>query len=509
MSAAKTVELGECFGGSLAKWMQLSEYMECISDIDREPLEEVAKATLKTPLRLTEEGKKMLYQGFVIAVRVRLCHIVEYAMMVKLLINLGKESKKFANLKDRVFDWSAPLLREKWPFALITNLVLNGCMTDKDVFDGFVEYFEKHPEISPGLSFMLLCGFAVCIDRTDHAFFMNCIEKLKTSLEDDVVNPIFLGFVENLETLRKDDWKAFWKPVYFVHEIHSFMFHDDVENFKKQLAGCKDLDTRQVLGFENIHRALDHQPTLLHVAAYFGAEKCFGYLIENGADVHLCDETGKNLVYFAIAGGKLPIIKQCEALKVDFAGAEEAAAEYHRHDILSWLRSKKPDENLYTIVHAATKFANIKILLSLLEEGVDVNVTNAQLWTPLHWAADYSNALMIEFFLSHKGVKVNAATDQGHTPLHLTVQKDDMKGTLLLLAHPDIDVNITDGEGSTPLHLAILNENMEMVNVLMQQHGIDLNYRNEDDEDYSTFAQNNCSEDFIALFNEKLSKTET
>lgn len=79
------------------------------------------------------------------------------------------------------------------------------------------------------------------------------------------------------------------------------------------------------------------------------------------------------------------------------------------------------DNSDNTVLHAAARGGNPDIVALLLSKGLDVNARNARrdalsLVTPLHYAALYCHAEVIELLLAH-GADVHAQDADGNTPL--------------------------------------------------------------------------------------------
>ena len=89
----------------------------------------------------------------------------------------------------------------------------------------------------------------------------------------------------------------------------------------------------------------------------------------------------------------------------------------------------------------------------LLERGADPNFANEYGATPLHRAAEQSNAEMAKLLLEG-GANVNAPANDGTTPLHRAVNPGNTELSKLLV-EAGADVNAVDTWGYTPLHEAV------------------------------------------------------
>jgi len=105
-----------------------------------------------------------------------------------------------------------------------------------------------------------------------------------------------------------------------------------------------------------------------------------------------------------------------------------------------------------------------------LRHGADVNVTDKNWQTPLHYAA-WANSVESARLLLERGADVRAVerTDDLE-PLHLAAaHKNGTELAALLLAYK-ADINarkLTDGKA--PLHVAVSAQNVDMIRLLLQR----------------------------------------
>ncbi len=66
---------------------------------------------------------------------------------------------------------------------------------------------------------------------------------------------------------------------------------------------------------------------------------------------------------------------------------------------------------------AAIQLNDFDAVKRLIANGADVNASSKIGNTPLHWAAKYGHAAIVEYLVSH-GADVNASNRFGYTPLH-------------------------------------------------------------------------------------------
>ena len=123
---------------------------------------------------------------------------------------------------------------------------------------------------------------------------------------------------------------------------------------------------------------------------------------------------------------------------------------------------------------AAAKNGDVATVLSLLEEGVDVNAPQGDGATALHWAVHRSALETVEALI-RAGANVNAVNDLGVTPLWLACLNGDALSADRLLA-AGASANVVLQSGETALMTAARTGNVDVVALLLA-HGADLDAR--------------------------------
>ncbi|MGH9143814.1 MAG: ankyrin repeat domain-containing protein [Vicinamibacterales bacterium] len=139
--------------------------------------------------------------------------------------------------------------------------------------------------------------------------------------------------------------------------------------------------------------------------------------------------------------------------------------------------------SLSTLTHAAPAGAaafvdaamngNRDAVRALLKEGADVNTTQADGMTALHWAAQKGDVELAKVLL-YASANLKAATRiGGYTPL-LIASKNGDAAMIETLAQAGADTNATTINGTTPLMLAAAAGKAPAVKALLE-HGADVN----------------------------------
>src|SRR4051794_6732475 len=139
--------------------------------------------------------------------------------------------------------------------------------------------------------------------------------------------------------------------------------------------------------------------------------------------------------------------------------------------------------SLTTLTHAAPAGAaafveaamngNREAVKALLKEGADVNTTQADGMTALHWAAQKGDVELAKVLL-YASANLKATTRiGGYTPL-LIASKNGDAAMIEALTQAGADANATTTNGTTPLMLAFAAGKPAAVQALLQ-HGADVN----------------------------------
>jgi ankyrin repeat protein len=112
--------------------------------------------------------------------------------------------------------------------------------------------------------------------------------------------------------------------------------------------------------------------------------------------------------------------------------------------------------------------------MELVATGVDVNQTQPDGTSPLHWAVYRFDRELVQTLL-RKGARVNAVNRYGSSPLSEAVRVANLDITGMLL-EAGADANIANEDGQTPLMLAARTGNVALARLLVER-GADVNRR--------------------------------
>lgn len=143
--------------------------------------------------------------------------------------------------------------------------------------------------------------------------------------------------------------------------------------------------------------------TSLHYAAFRGNIDVIKLLIENGANIDICNNEGLNVLHLAAQGNKTSIlIYFIEKYHLDFMKIDNIGS---------------------TPLHWASYVGSEESFLYLLTLNPDINKQDIEGLTPLHLAVTSDRTRIIKKLL-HKGADKTIRDKQNRTPLDLAKEKN-------------------------------------------------------------------------------------
>jgi hypothetical protein len=168
------------------------------------------------------------------------------------------------------------------------------------------------------------------------------------------------------------------------------------------------------------------------------------------------------------------------------AGSAILTAVYHRQQaIVNLLVARGADLSIFEAC-AAGELERVERLLAEAPDVVGGDTAGAAVagfsddgWTPLHLAAFFGHAKVIEVLLAHGAdVAARSTNPTANTPLHAALAANQKIAAGLLLGH-GADINAADAAGWRPLHLAAATNNVDVIKALVAQ-GADVRATNKD-----------------------------
>jgi ankyrin repeat protein len=171
-------------------------------------------------------------------------------------------------------------------------------------------------------------------------------------------------------------------------------------------------------------------------------------------------------------------------------------AVYHRQkEIVNLLVARGVAMTIFE-ASAAGEFDRVERLLD--DSPASINAFSADGWTPLHLAAFFGHAKLVELLLARGGdVAARSRNANGNTPLHAALAGNHSFAAGLLLG-AGADVNAADAAGWQPLHIAAANNNLDAMQTLIAQ-GADVSAVNVDGKTPLSLVQEKNQREAAAL----------
>lgn len=210
--------------------------------------------------------------------------------------------------------------------------------------------------------------------------------------------------------------------------------------------------------------------TVLHWAAQGGHRTMIELLFSHGADANAQDGEGFTPLHHAVRQGYRSVAELLLSHKASVsAQARDGITPLHlaigKKSVMEMLIAAKAevnaeDANGQTPLHYAARAGDVESTRTLLAQGADVNVKiergNDTGKAALGLAARLPTAAGLEMarLLLEAKADVNSTDVQAETPLHFAAMNDHLKLAELLIAHK-ANVNLQDKLGKTPLMYAL------------------------------------------------------
>ncbi|XP_062593543.1 ankyrin-1-like [Saccostrea cucullata] len=192
----------------------------------------------------------------------------------------------------------------------------------------------------------------------------------------------------------------------------------------------------------------------LHVACHDGHDSTVQLLLNNGADINLCEKNGASPLYIACQNG---------------------------HDItVQLLLNNGADINLCdndgdSPLYIACQNGHDSTVQLLLNNGANINLCNKNGISPLYIACQNGRDSTVQLLLNN-GADINLCEKNGAIPLHVACH-DGHDSTVQLLLNNGADINLCEKNGASPLHVACHDGHDSTVQLLLN-NGADINLFN-------------------------------
>ncbi|OHT13001.1 hypothetical protein TRFO_16963 [Tritrichomonas foetus] len=273
------------------------------------------------------------------------------------------------------------------------------------------------------------------------------------------------------ECLFKDESSSLWIiDDSSLMSFYKILLEDNIDIFIDNY-GCYIKKKHQI---SQIRKCLNYPfhylndtSSMLDYAAFFGAEKCFKYILS----LHFDEKIDAK---YAIAGGNSEIIKLVEKHGCDFSNLWFEAIQFKHFEIFEWIISKKVNKNYFdekSIAEAAFSFHNMNVIHYLLEENLIGD--NFFLNSILYDCQKISFWFLLQGFIIEKN-SINYIDENGNTPLILAVNKNRIELTKILLQHRWIIVDKVKTNSYSAFQRACLLGNIEIIKLFLEYGNVNV-----------------------------------
>ena len=271
------------------------------------------------------------------------------------------------------------------------------------------------------------------------------------------------------------------------HRIDAIAF--DVLQAKTQMACCHQVREvllgRRKLYWEATNAESYHA---LLIAASYGLERAVKLLLDaDTIDINSASKIGTTPLIIASAFGhkvvtQMLLQKGADVLSENWYGtALHCAAHSGENETILELLNNGVDVDITdsggrTPLHCATSSGHIAAMETLLSKGANVEARGEQdTYSLLHYAFEREQPIAaIETLLAH-GAKIEAQSGPMVTLLHVAAKVDN-EDNLLFLIHKGADIHAKTERGLTPLHYAAGYNRVRNVQLLLN-HGAHIDER--------------------------------
>lgn len=219
---------------------------------------------------------------------------------------------------------------------------------------------------------------------------------------------------------------------------------------------------------------------LLHIASENGHVSLVEFLLENGAEINMCNWNNSTPLHLACNHGhKECVLMLLEGLACINHSNRNGDTPLHvavragNCDILDILLNRKADLDLCnkygdTPLHVACQQNKLTAVSHLMDKNADENIRNNNGDSPLDYAIKEGHTALVRYILKRAGKRLMPREGDGRTYVHhAAITGDVLMLDYLLEVLPE--VNMGTAGGDTPLHLASLHGNTDAVLFLLKR----------------------------------------
>ena len=202
----------------------------------------------------------------------------------------------------------------------------------------------------------------------------------------------------------------------------------------------------------------DGRTTVLHLAATSGDLDYFTTIVSLGFDINRLDSDGYTPLHRAFQYGCVSIAKYL----ISQPNCETSSKDYY-----------------VALLHvAASELGDLSLVQGLVERGVNVNISNCNDATALHYSCRWGHLSIVEYLMSLPQL-IDIEDSWGRTGLHFAAEFGQAHIVKYLVESCNHDINVEDKYGNTPLYMACIYNHLPVVEYLTGQPNSNINSNNE------------------------------
>lgn len=506
---------------------ELLNLQEIILRINNQNYESSCKDLASSNYSKTENGLFTIAVNILNAVKYRPIQHMAYAQLLKKFLGFSYGFSKpnlfktfFLSQFRAIVEDPSSYPRESATIAFFYDSYSIECFTIEEIIALMKQIYTTSNSVPTESSIALFFYFSSEISQSDYNFFndllsnvMNSEERILTHEIHDALVLMNDLFANNFQMLRG------WRASHCIPDsLAEAILKDDPEMLHTIIVKERlTLDVTIPPNIFGISEFVNHNPTLIQYASFFGSIKCFKHLLLNKASLSLTDDRHLKLVHFAVAGGNTEIIHILEQSETLFSRTLSISIEYNHYDLFEWLYEKYYDSKLFEdavqipVSDLARKSNNAHMFEFLFRNKITIKpimlksfeeVWNSYLngfiitlqvimpdikintkytaydnhYSPLHWAIKKQYFGIFHEIINTKGVNLNAQDDYGKTPFYLAAEMGCID-ILSLLKDKGVEINRRAKSNLSPIHAAIRCNQVESVKFLLESTSYDLNLK--------------------------------
>ncbi|XP_060064198.1 transient receptor potential cation channel subfamily A member 1-like [Ylistrum balloti] len=194
----------------------------------------------------------------------------------------------------------------------------------------------------------------------------------------------------------------------------------------------------------------EDQMSPLMMSCWKGHVQTTNFLLKNGAQIDQADQTCRTALHLAVQNSHPEVITQL--------------LQHGCSSVMECL-----DQTDQTALHYAAKLGDMNILCALLKHKSRLDARDQDGKTPLHVAAEYSNAKVIDILMQASQTELNDPDSDGKTPIMVAAEMGNYNTAQALLYH-GADLSMRDEEYRTATMLATGAGHTKLVKLLLNNY---------------------------------------